>query len=52
MAVDERKFEIWGECEAQGIEKELIDHSDSLEDARYLVGEYLMAFQGWDVWYK
>ncbi len=50
MDNDER-FEIWGECESQGIEKEIIDHSPDLDDARYLVGEYTMAYRGWYIWY-
>jgi tetrahydromethanopterin S-methyltransferase subunit B len=49
--VNEERFEIWGECESMGIEKEIIDHAPDRESARYLVGEYTMAFYGWYIWY-
>ena len=51
--VDEERFEIWGECESQSIEKELIDYAPSESEARRLVGEYTMAFgYQWYIWYK
>lgn len=45
------RYEIWGSCESHGIEPEIVDHADSLREARYLVGEYTMAFGNWYIWY-
>lgn len=52
MDINEERFEIWGDCESQGIEKEIVDHAPDEETARYLVGEYTMAFHNWDIWFR